>query len=73
MGASTLGASSPSQYILRSIFLRCQRSEQPRVTQICLTQPAPLISASVNLSPGGTLKKSLLAPVASWLETLLLR
>ena len=56
------GFSSPSQCILRTSFLRYHSSLLRMVTQTCLTQPAPSISARTAFSPAEMLMKSLFPP-----------
>ena len=72
MGASTLGASSPSQYMRRTMFLRCQRSPVAIVNHMWLMTPGPVRSAIVRVSPapmGCSQFPSSLAPVGSVLDT----
>src|SRR5215210_8980656 len=78
-GASTLGSSSPSQYIFRSSFLRKSGCEillggsPPAVIQTWFMHPAPCISARVAVSPGLMESRSSLPPLLSQLEARLRR
>ena len=65
MGLSTLGCSCPSQYIRKTRLRRSISSLLDMVTQMCLTIPAPAISAMATVSPFGIFRQSAFPPERS--------
>src|SRR5882762_575878 len=68
IGTSTLGSVSPSQYIRSTSSRKWKGLGESIVNQICRTEPAPCISASVTVDLDFTSTQSALPPERSALD-----